>query len=299
MRRGFKSRYYEPQKLARIRNLQLLARSVVEGYISGLHRSPFKGFSAEFAEYRQYLPGDDLKHFAWKVYARSDKRYVRQFEEETNLTCTLLVDASGSMAYGAGEMRKFDYACGLAAAITYLMIRQRDRVGLVVFGDDVRLRVPPSSSPAHMRNVLEQLDAARPEGETAIASSLHTIAEGLKRRGLVIVISDLIDEPEAVLSALNHFRHDRNEVIVFHLFDPAERALPFDGLVDFVDLETGQRMQVRSDVVRANYQARFDAFVRDYQEGCAAARVDHQLVSTDVPYERMLAAYLNRREKCR
>ena len=299
MRRGFKSRYYEPQKLARIRNLQLLARSVVEGYISGLHRSPFKGFSAEFAEYRQYLPGDDLKHFAWKVYARSDKRYVRQFEEETNLTCTLLLDASGSMAYGAGALRKFDYACGLAAALTYMMVRQRDRVGLVVFGDQVRRRVPPSSSPAHMRTVLEQLEGAEPDGESAIASSLHTVAEGMKRRGLVIVISDLIDEPDAVLSALNHFRHDRNEVIVFHLFDPAERTLPFDGLVDFVDLETGRRMQVRADVVRDDYQARFDAFVQSYREGCAAARVDHQLVSTDVPYERMLAAYLDRREKCR
>ena len=299
MRRGFKSRYYEPQKLARIRNLPLLARTVVEGYISGLHRSPFKGFSAEFAEYRQYLPGDDLKRFAWKVYARSDKRYVRQYEEETNLTCTLLLDASGSMAYGSGGLRKFDYACCLAAALTYLMIHQRDRVGLVVFGDEVRLRIPPSSSPGHMRTVLQQLEAAEPDGETAIAPSLHSIAESTRRRGLVIVISDLIDEPEGVLSALNHFRHDRNEVIVFHVFDPAERALPFDGLVDFVDLETGRKMQVRADVVRNDYQARFDAFVRRYREGCAAARVDYQLVTTDVPFERMLAAYLSRRERYR
>ena len=299
MRRAFKSTYYDPQKLARIRNLELLARTVVEGYISGLHRSPFKGFSAEFAEYRQYLPGDDLKHFAWKVYARTDKRYVRQYEEETNLTCTLLLDASGSMAYGSDGLRKFDYACSLAAALAYLMVRQRDRVGLVVFGEQVRRIVPSSNSAGHMRAVLEVLESAEPDGPTGIAPSLHAIAETARRRGLVIVLSDLIDEPDAVMSALNHFRHDRHEVIVFNVFDPAERTLPFEGLIEFLDLETGARMQARADVVREDYRRKFDAFVRRYREGCAAARVDYQLVTTDVPFELMLAAYLNRRERYR
>jgi uncharacterized protein (DUF58 family) len=297
MRRGFRSKYYDPQKLARLRNLQLLARTVVEGYISGLHRSPFKGYSAEFAEYREYMPGDDLKHFDWKVFARSDKRYVRQYEEETNLTCTLLLDASGSMAFDGDGLTKFDYGCFLAAALSYLMIQQRDQVGLVVFGEEVRLRIPPRNSPGHLKNLLEQLERVEPEGETGIGRSLHAIADSVRRRGLVIVISDLVDDQDEVMNALNHFRHDRSEVIVFNTFDPSERALPYDGLVEFLDLETGRKMQVRADVIREEYQRRFDEFVGRYREACAASRVDYQLVTTDRPFELMLAAYLNRRER--
>lgn len=299
MRQGFKSKDHDPQKLASIKNLQLLARTVVEGYISGLHRSPFKGFSAEFAEYREYLPGDDLKHFDWKVFARTDKRYVRQYEEETNLTCTLLLDASGSMAFGSDGLTKFSYACFLTAALTYLMIQQRDQVGLVIFSDQVRLRIPPSNSPAHLKNILEQLEKAEPAGETSIAASLHAIAESIRRRGLIIVVSDLIDDRDQVMNALNHFRHDRSEVVVFNVFDRAERELPYEGLVDFLDLETGRKMQVRSDVVREDYQRKFDAFVRKYREECVASRVDYQFVTTDTPFELLLAAYLDRREKYR
>ncbi|MCK4283445.1 MAG: DUF58 domain-containing protein [Candidatus Brocadiae bacterium] len=299
MRRGFKSKYHDPQKLIRIRNLQLLARTVVEGYISGLHRSPFKGFSAEFAEYREYLPGDDLKHFDWKVYARSDKRYVKQYEEETNLTCTLMLDCSGSMAFKSDGLSKFDYGCFLVAALTYLMILQRDQVGLVIFDEEVRRRIPPSNSPAHLKNVLEQLERIKPTGETVVGRSLHSVAENIHRRGLIIIVSDLIDDQDEVINALNHFRHDRSEVIVFNVFDPAERDLPYEGLIDFLDLETGRKMQVRPDVVRNDYGARFDAFVKRYREACAASRVDYQFVTTDVPFELMLAAYLNRREKCK
>jgi len=297
MRRGLKSKYYEPQKLARIRNLQLLAHTVVEGYISGLHRSPFKGFSAEFAEYREYTPGDDLKHFDWKVFARSDKRYVKQYEEETNLSCTILLDASGSMGYGSDELTKFDYGCCLTAALTYLMIHQRDQVGLVIFGQSVRQRIPPRNSPAHLKNLLEQLEQARPGGPTGIAASLHAIADSTRRRGIVIVISDLVDDQSEVMNALNHFRHNRNEVILFNLFDRAETELPFNGLVEFQDMETNQRMQVRADVVREEYRRKFEEFLRRYQRDCAAARVDYQLVTTDLPYELMLAEYINRRER--
>ncbi len=299
MRTGFKSKYYDPQKLARIKNLQLVARTVVEGYISGLHRSPFKGFSAEFAEYREYLPGDDLKHFDWKVFARSDKRYVKQYEEETNLTCTVLLDASGSMGFSSNGVSKFAYGASLVAALTYLMILQRDQVGLGVFSDQVRVRIPPSNSPGHLKNVLEQLERIEPSGETGIARALHAVADSARRRGLVIVVSDLIDDQAQVMNALNHFRHDRSEVVVFNVFDTAERNLPFDGLVDFVDLETGQKMQVRADVVRDDYRSKFEAFVHRYRQDCAASRVDYQLVTTDTPFERMLAAYLDRRERYR
>ena len=297
MRTGFRSKYYDPDRLARIKNLQLLARSVVEGYISGLHRSPFKGFSAEFAEYREYRPGDDLKHFDWRVFARSDKRYVRQYEEETNLTCTILLDASGSMAFGDNGLSQFEYGCFLTAALTYLMIYQRDQVGLVIFGEDVRIRIPPRNSPAHLKFVLEQLEKVEPSGPTGIARSLHDIAETSKRRGLVVVISDLIEEPDDVMNALNHFRHNRNEVIVFNTFTPAEQQLPYEGLVDFEDLETGHKLQVRADVIRDEYKHRFEEFVDRYKRDCAASRIDYQLVATDVPFEVMLAAYLQQRER--
>ena len=297
MRTPFQSRYYSPERLARLRNLQLLARTVVEGYISGLHRSPFKGFSAEFAEYREYLPGDDLKHFDWRVFARSDKRYVRQYEEEINLACTVLLDVSGSMAFAGEGLSKFDYGCCLSAALTYLMIHQRDQVGLVLFGEDVQRRIPPRNSPAHLKFVLEQLEKAEPGGETGIARSLHAIAETTKRRGIIVVISDLIDEPDDVMNALNHFRHNRNEVIVFNTFTPAERELPFEGLVDFEDLETGHKLQVRADVIRDEYKRRFEDFVGRYKKDCAASRIDYQFVTTDVPFEAMLAAYLQNRER--
>ncbi|MGD2174852.1 MAG: DUF58 domain-containing protein [Candidatus Brocadiaceae bacterium] len=299
MRRGFTGKYYDPEKLSHIRNLQLLARTVVEGYISGLHRSPFKGFSSEFAEYREYIPGDDLKHFDWRVYARTDKRYVRQYEEETNLTCNLLLDVSGSMAFGPNGLTKFGYGCCLVAALTYLMIRQRDQVGLVLFGEQVRRRIPARNSPGHMKHLLEELERARPDGETGIARSLHAVAESMRRRGLVIVVSDLIDDQDAVMNALNHFRHDRNEVIVFDVFDPAERDLPFEGLVDFLDMETGRKMQVRADVIREDYRRRFEEFVDRYRRDCAASRIDYQAVTTDTPFEMMLAEYLSRRERFR
>jgi len=299
MPRASRSRYYDPARLARLGNLQLIARTVVEGTISGLHHSPFKGFSAEFAEYREYLPGDDLKHFDWKVYARSDRKYVREYEEETNMTCTLLLDASGSMAYRSDGVSKFAYACCLSAALAYLMIRQRDRVGLVVFDQAVRLRIPPRSSPAHMTYLLNRLEGVRPEGRTGVARVLHPIAESLKRRGLVIVLSDLVDDQDAVINALQHFRHDRHEVIVFNLFDPAEIEFPFSGLIDFRDLETREKRQVRAEVIAEEYRSRFQRFVERYRRDCDRSRIDYQLVNTRTPFELMLAAYLRRRAKVR
>jgi len=297
MRRGPKSKYFVPDKLARLGNLQLLARTVVEGYISGLHRSPFKGFSTEFAEYRPYSQGDDLKHLDWKVYARTDKRYIRQYEEETNMTCTLLLDGSGSMAYGSNGMSKFQYGCFLCAALTYLMVHQHDQVGLVLFADGVRARIPPRSSPAHMKYVLDRLEEFRPGGRTAIADSLHAIAASLKQRGLVVVISDLVDDQDAVMNALQHFRHDRHEVIVFNVLDRAELEFPFRGLLEFRDMETRQRLQTLPEAIREDYLQNLKQFIDRYRRDCRKAAVDYQLVCTDTPFELMLAAYLSKREK--
>jgi len=297
MRRAPLSKYYRPDRLAKIGDLRLLARTVVEGYISGLHKSPFKGFSVEFAEYRQYVQGDDLKHFDWKVYARTDKKYIKEYEEETNMTCTLLLDTSGSMAYGSNGLTKFEYGCYLSAALTYLMLQQKDKVGLVLFDTEVRERIPPRSSPAHMKYVFDRLEAAEPGGPTGVAASLHAIAETTKRRGLIIIISDLVDRQETVLNALQHFRHDRHEVIVFNVFDPAEIEFPFEDLTEFRDMETDARMVVQPKVIREQYLDNFNRFVERYRRGCAASRIDYELLQTDQPFELMLAAYLARRQR--
>ncbi len=297
MRRGPKSKYFAPEKLSRLGNLQLLARTVVEGYISGLHRSPFKGFSTEFAEYRPYIHGDDLKHFDWKVYARTDKQYMREYEEETNMTCTLLLDASGSMAYRSDGVSKFEYACFLAAALTYLMVHQRDQVGLMIFAETVLQRIPPRNSPAHMKFILDRLEDIRPQGLTGIADALHSIATSLKRRGLVVVISDLVDDQDTVMNALQHFRHDRHEVIVFNVFDKAEMEFPFRGLVEFRDMETRQKLQTRPEVIRDEYLANVRDFIDRYRRDCRNSAIDYQLVTTDAPFEFMLAAYLSKRDR--
>jgi len=299
MRRGPQSKYYDPARIARLGNLSLIARTVVEGYISGLHHSPFKGFSAEFAEYRQYLPGDDLKHFDWKVYARTERRYVREYEEETNMTCTILLDASRSMGYRSNGMSKLDYGCYLCAALAYLMVHQRDQVGLVVFDEAIRERIPPRGSPAHMKYILDRLEQTRPAGQTSMAGALHAVAESLKRRGLVVVISDLIDDQRAVMNAFEHFRHDRHELIVFNLFDRAEIDFPFRGLIEFRDMETRQKLQLRPEVIRDEYRRKFDEFVETYRRDASKAAIDYQLVGTDTPFEVMLSAYLGTRQKHR
>jgi len=299
MRKGPQNKYYAPEKLAKLGNLQLLARTVVEGYISGLHKSPFKGFSAEFAEYRQYMPGDDLKHFDWKVYARTDKKYVKEYEEETNMTCQVLLDASGSMAYSSNELTKFEYGCFLAAALCYLMVQQRDQVGLVVFGETIQHRIQARNSPAHLKFVLDRLEEVQPSGLTGMATTLHAIAESTRRRGLVVLISDLIDDQDAVMNALQHFRHDRHEVIVFNVFDPAEVEFPFKGLVEFRDLETRERLQTRPEVLRQQYLERFNEFVGRYRRDCSSAGIDYQFVNTRMPFELMLTAYLRKRQRIR
>lgn len=296
MRRGPINQYYDPAKLTKLGNLQLLARTVVEGYVSGLHHSPFKGSSAEFAEYREYMPGDDLKHFDWKVYARTERKFVREYEEETNMTCTLLLDASGSMGYKSTGISKLEYGCYLAAALTYLMVQQRDQVGVVVFDTAVKERIPPRSTPAHMKYILDKLEALQPGGETGIAGVLHSIAESLKRRGLVIVLSDLLDDQEAVLNAFQHFRHDRHELIVFNLFDAAEIEFPFQGLIEFRDMETRQKLQLRPEVIREEYRSMFQSFIERYKSDTAKSHIDYLLVSTEMPFELMLTAYLAKRQ---
>ena len=247
---GGELRFLDPATLARLGTLELKARTVVEGFLSGLHRSPFKGFSVEFAEYRQYLPGDDLSTIDWKVFARSDRYYVKKFEEETNLDCHILLDVSASMGYGSTELTKLRYGSMLAASLAYLMHRQRDAVALMTFDDAIAAMLPASARPSHLRSILVTLDTLTLGRRTDVSKPLHLLADGVRKRGLVVLISDLLDEPARVIDGLRHFRFRGSEVIVFHLLDPAELTFPFERAARFRDIELGDELMAVPSVVR-------------------------------------------------
>ncbi len=292
-----KTAFLQPEVVARLKGIDLKARLVVEGFLAGLHRSPYKGFSVEFTEHRQYMPGDELKRIDWKVYARTDRFFIREFEEETNLRAYLVLDASGSMSYATGKVTKLTYATLLAASLSYLLLHQKDSAGLVTFSDRIEQYVPPRSSPAHLNVLLKTLAALKPGGDTNVAGTLHQLAERIRRRGLVIVISDLWDESGSVLSALRHFRFRKHEVLVFHVIDPNERRFGFSNPVVLKDLETGQEMTVDPRTVREEYQQSFDAYFGAFERGCREALIDYHRITTDTPFDRALFSYLERRSR--
>jgi uncharacterized protein (DUF58 family) len=292
-------RYLEPAALARVRNLKLVARSVVEGFIAGLHASPYKGFSSEFAEHREYVAGDNLRHLDWRVVSRTDRYYIRQYEEETNLTAQIVLDASGSMAYGSGALTKFEYGCYLAAVLAYLLTRQRDSVGLTIFDERIRLQMPARSSPRHLHEMLKQLEACQVGGPTRVADVFHVLAESFSRRCLLIVISDLYDDPEAVLRSLHHFRHKKHEVLLYHVLDKSELELDLEEASTLQDLETGEQLPVDPVVVRDDYRLRMSEFIAAFRRECARGRVDYLTTDTEIPYDFMLGAYLAKRMRLR
>ena len=291
--------YLDFDVLARLHNMQLLAKTVVEGFILGLHRSPYRGFSCEFAEHRQYSPGDEVKHIDWKVFGKTDRYYVKQFEEETNLACYILLDASGSMAYRSRPdgHSKLEYGSYMAACLAYFMMRQRDAVGLLTFDTAVRDVLPPRARQSHLKHVLAALDHLVPGGETRIAGPLHHLAEGLRRRGLILLISDLLDDTADVLSALQHFRFQGHEVIVFHVMDHAELTFPFDAMTEFTDLETGEKSLVSPDGMRPVYMEQLRALLGRYEKGCADIQADYRLFDTTRPLEIALSEYLYKRSR--
>jgi len=290
--------YLDPKLFAKVANLKLVARLVVEGVIAGLHKSPYHGFSVEFSEYRKYCVGDDLKDLDWKVFAKCDRYYVKLFEEETNLKCHLVLDTSGSMGFGGdGRLNKFQYACYSAAAMAYLMIRQQDAVGLVAFDREIHTYLAPKSSPQHLRDILTTLEHMKPSTETNIAGAFHELAERIKRRGLIIVFSDLLDDPEGMITGLAHFRHKKHEVVVFHVLDDAEIDFPYDDLIDFEDMETGKRLQVHARLLREQVCAKMDQFLRDVQGRCAEHAIDYVRVRTSTPIHLTLVNYLSKRSR--
>jgi len=290
-------KYFDPEQAARLGKLNLIARTAVEGFVTGLHRSPHHGFSVEFSEHREYVSGDDLRHLDWVALARTDRYYVKQYEQETNLRAHILLDVSGSMGYGSGGTTKFEYGCRLASLMAYLMGRQQDVVGLVAFDKTIRSHIPPGSTAAHLDRLFTSLEEITPAHTTAVSKTFHDLAEKIARRGLIVIISDLYDEPLDVVRALRHFRRNKHQVIVFHVFDQAELDLPFNTLVTFVDMETDERLQIDPKLIREEYRRQIDEFIGRYRRDCSDSSIEYVVTSTATPYHVALRSYLASRQR--
>ncbi len=291
-------RFLDPVALSRLSGLDIVARLVVEGFIAGLHRSPYHGFSVEFAEHRQYMPGDPVKDVDWKVYAKSGRLYVKEYEEETNLKCYILLDSSKSMAFRSGKnISKLEYGCYLSAALTQLMLRQRDAVGLVTFDVGIRSYIPPKSVKSHLHLILRELDSLVPSGSTQTSQVFHELAERIKRRGLAVIISDLWDDPERVITGLKHFRHRKHEVIVFHILDPLEMDFSFRRASRFIDLESGEAVTAEPWHIEGDYRHLMSQLMEEYRRRCRESFIDYVPVPTSKPFDIALFEYLSKRKK--
>jgi hypothetical protein len=284
---------FDPSTLARYGRLELLSKLVVEGVMSGMHKSPFKGFSVEFAEHRQYGPGDEIRHIDWRAYGKTDRYFVKEFEEETNLRAYLVVDTSGSMGYAGKTVSKLDHARQIAAALAYMMIRQRDAVGLATFDTDIRSIVPPRTAPGHFSILCDVLQKATVGGEIPLSQVLHKVAERINRRGFVIILSDGFDNLENLVAALRHLRHRKHEVLFMQVLAPEEEEFPFRQPIQFRNLERGEDL-VRIDptAVRTSYLDKFQAHCRVLAEQLRGMRADYHRVSTALSPERVLLDYL-------
>jgi uncharacterized protein (DUF58 family) len=296
--------YLTPEDLASVDNLQVLARTVVEGFTSGLHRSPHKGSSVEFKQHRQYVPGDDLRNLDWKVFGKSDKFFIREYEEETNLRATLLLDASGSMGFSgvnpsSGGVSKHHYATRLAASLAYLLLSQQDSVGLVTFDDAVRSYVPPRGRPNHVRVLIDEMARTEVGGETDLAQTIRLIAPKLARRGMVILISDCFAPAADLLRGLAQFRHARHEVLIFQVWHRDELEFPMRGWRRFDSLENDAKLMLDPAAVRKSYLENLDAYRAELKQGCARHRVDLVECVTDQPYADALTAYVKQRQGVR
>jgi uncharacterized protein (DUF58 family) len=290
--------YLRPDVIQQVQRLDLKARFIVEGLLSGLHASPFHGFSVEFSEHRKYTPGDDPRQIDWNVYAKTDRFYVRKYEAETNLEAYLLVDCSASMGYAGGErMTKLDYAICLAAALGYMMIGQQDSVGLLTFDERIRAYLPPKAKRSHLMNVLSALAATRPEAQTDVALALHDAAERIRKRGLIILLSDLLTEDQdRVLEGLHHLRYRGHDLIIFQVLDASEVTFDFDGQTRFEEPETGQHVDVNPQAIRAAYLDALREFIEGYRRECQAVRADFVTVHNGMTFDKALVQFLVQRQ---
>jgi uncharacterized protein (DUF58 family) len=295
--------YLDPVALAKVGSLELQARLIVEGYLSGMHKSPYHGFSVEFAQHREYVPGDDLKHLDWKVYSRTGRFYLKQYDAETNLSLWLLVDCSESMRYGSGAtkpdgtpvMRKYDYACMAAAALAYLTLHQADSAGLAVYDNQVRSFLRPSSQKGYLKSIVNVLNQGCGRQRTSLAPILHDLAERITRRGIVVLLSDLFDEPADILTGLKHLRHKRHEVIVMNVLDRAELEFPFQDATLFRGLEQMPELLTDPRSLRDGYLEQVALFVQEMQTGCLSQNIDYIQLRTDHSLGVALSAYLAHR----
>jgi uncharacterized protein (DUF58 family) len=289
----------DPRTLAKLSGLTLRARHIVEGYVAGLHKSPYHGFSIEFAEHREYAPGDDLRYVDWKVYGRTDKVYLKQYEDETNLICYLVLDVSESMVYksAGAAMSKLQYAQCVAAALGWLVLKQQDAVGLSTFDNQVRAMIRPAGNPSHLEQLLHVMEAAVPGKKTAAGPIFHELAARLTKRGVVVVLSDLFDDVESLAAGLKHFRHRRHDVVVLHVLDPAELEFPFRGPTEFKGLEEFPEVQADPAVIRRAYQREFDAYRQSLEQACRREHTDYFLLRTDQPLDLALTQVLSTRQR--
>jgi uncharacterized protein (DUF58 family) len=290
------ARFVDPTVLSRIGNLELIARSVVDGFINGMHRSPYFGASVDFAEHRGYVAGDDIRRMDWRLYARTDRYYIKEYEADTNTNFAVLLDVSKSMGFGShGGVTKIEYAKMLAGCLTYLVHKQRDRVGLAAFDADIVSFVPPSAK--HLDVVLHTLDRVRPQGPGGLRGPLHKIAEHFGRRSVLVLISDFYEDPDAVLEAVAPLRFRGNDIVVFHVLDPAEIDFSFDTPSAFEDLESGEQIPVVPDALAAQYRSLVQAHVAGLGERFSANRIDYTLLNTSAPLDHALFRYLSSRDR--
>jgi uncharacterized protein (DUF58 family) len=288
-------RYLDPLTLAKVRGLELQARLVVEGYLSGMHKSPYHGFSVEFAQHREYVPGDDIKHVDWKVYGRTGRFYLKQYDEETNLVCWLLVDISDSMRYGSKQVTKYDYASMAAASLAYLVLQQSDSIGLVTFDNQVRTFLKPSSQPSNLKEMIRVLNQGSSQAKTNMAPLFHELAERINRRSIIFVISDVFDDVEHVLMGLKHLRHKRHEVVLWHVLDAAELTFPFQETTLFRGLEEYPQLLADPRALRQSYLDQFRQFTDQLAHGCRAQNIDYVQLRTDTRLDVALSSYLAHR----
>lgn len=292
-----KKKYLHPETVAKLDNMALRARLVVEGYIIGQHKSPYHGFSVEFAEHRAYGPGDEIRHVDWKLYGKTDRYYVKQYEEETNLKVYILLDISRSMKYTSKTVSKLDYASYLSAALSYLMLNQRDGTGLILFDEKIQTFIPPRSTSSHLNTILKHLEKPKLGSDTEIGTVLHEMAERIKKRGLIILISDLMDDQESVLSGLKHFRHNKQEVILFHILDRKELDFDFNTRTRFKDMESGSLLTTEPWQIKSSYKKRIQLLQDEYKKQCRKQLIDYVPLFTDQSLDIALNSYLNKRQK--
>lgn len=294
---GTAEKYLKPEVIRQVSRLDLRAKFIVEGFLAGLHASPFHGFSVEFSEHRKYTPGDNIADVDWSVFAKTDRFYIKKFQAETNLTGYLVMDLSASMGYTyRQELTKFEYSISLAAALAYLMIHQQDPVGLIAFDQKVSQSLAPKSKRTQLGNILSLLARLTPRGETQIAQSLHQVAGMLRHRSLIMLFSDLLADPEPIQRALHRLRHAGHDVILFHVLDEAEALFPFDGMVELEDNETNETLLVDADGIKADYLEEVAAFQATYRRECVKARIDYVPLHTGMPFDKALMSYLLSRQ---